>query len=69
MNELKQLIEEFNFNLKNTDFCWKTPGHEMYEWAKEHEKVHGNTHGLGDLSLPCKPKQPGEICPACGKVY
>jgi hypothetical protein len=50
------------------DPCWKRPGSDMMLWAEQHEKVNGNTHGLGNLKELCIPRS-GETCPACGKVW
>ena len=67
MSLLKSLVDDFNQRCPSP--CWKTPGHEMLDWAREWELEKQNDgHGLGDLNKPCQPK-PGETCPACGITW
>jgi hypothetical protein len=56
--------------MNTTDSCWKKEGHEMRAWAEECDILTPNElgrHGLGSLDEPCQ-LEPGEPCPACGKV-
>jgi hypothetical protein len=62
---IQTLIQDFEEDIK---LCWKSQGHEMLLWAKEWEKDHGPSHGLGDLNEPFCRLRPRQTCPACGRI-
>lgn len=70
MNKLNPDFQVIEFVKVENDPCWKLPGHEMRAWAEQVDELDPDSpggHGLGDLDKPCE-LEPGESCPACGKV-